>query len=257
MVKARPYYAQGAASARYYDLVASADRSISDDVTLYGNMTPEGGSILELGSGTGRGASALAGQGFRVLGVEIAPSMLAQAQAARDLAPEAVRDRLRYVQGDMTSLALVETFDVVLCPFYALAHVPRGAAWQNIFSGVVRHLRPGGLAAFHMPDVGKMSLPPPPPNQPVLQQTATDGSRLTLYVLEHAFRPGLDRMDITLDYVVTGPSGEKHSPERLTYYGGDPDPFALKVGLIVDRPPVPLGDQGQVHVYRRPSSGQV
>ena len=32
---------------------------------------------------------------------------------------------------------------------------------------------------------------------------------------------------------------------------------ALKVGLIVDRPPVPLGDQGQVHVYRRPSSGQV
>jgi len=111
---------------------------------------------------------------------------------------------------------------------------------------------PGGLAGFHMPDASKMALPPPPPNVPVFQQATADGASLTLYVLEHTFRQGLDRMDLTLDYVVSGPQGVQHNPERLTYYAGDPDPFAIKAGLILDRPPLALAEQGQVHIYRRP-----
>lgn len=252
MARTRPYYASGSASVQFYDLVAAADRAIAEDVALYGGLAPEGGSILELGSGTGRVATALADKGFQVLGVELAPAMLAKARAGLDELPEPVRHRLRYRQGDMTSLSLGESFDTVICPFYALAHIPRGAAWENTFKGVFKHLRPGGLAAFHMPDIDKMALPPPPPTQPVLQQVAPDGTGLTLFVLEHAFRPGLNRMDLTIDYVVTRPAGVQHSPEKLTYYGGDPDPFALKAGLLVDRPPVPLGGLGWVHLYRRP-----
>lgn len=252
MAKSRPYYAQGGASARYYDLVASSDRAIVEDVALYGKLAPPAGSVLELGSGTGRVASALAQQGLRVLGVEIASAMLAQAEAARTSASQTIQDLVRYVQGDMTSLALGETFDAVICPFYGLAHLPRGAAWQNTLNGAFKHLRPGGLAAFHLPDVSKMALPPPPPTHPVLQEITPEGNTLTLYVLDHAFRPGLDRMDLTLDYVVTSPGGAQHNAERLTYYGGDPDPFALKAGFVVDRAPIPLADEGQVHIYRRP-----
>src|SRR5699024_3228271 len=127
-----------------------------------------GGSILELGAGTGRVTLALAERGLHVLGLDLAPTMLVQAEAKLATASPDIRDRVRFRRADMAALNLGETFDAVIAPYFALAHLPAGAAWRNVFAGVARHLRPGGRAAFHMPLAEVLSQPAPPRKTPVL-----------------------------------------------------------------------------------------
>lgn len=141
--------------------------------------------------------------------------------------------------------------NVVVCTFYALAHLPVGAAWKNTFRAVAKHLKPGGRAAFHLPVAHKMGAIPPPPDQSVLLQSTEDGRTLALYVAEQTLREKLGRMDLTLRYPVSGPGGQSDSLERLTLYTGDPAPFAAAVGLKYAEPPIDLGGVGLVHIFER------
>jgi SAM-dependent methyltransferase len=254
MLKARPYYAQNGASAVFYDLLTSADRSLDGDLDLYAGLIPEGGSVLELGAGTGRVSQGLAERGFNVVGLEIAPAMLIQAEAKRVAAPDEVARRLRYVQGDMTAFTLGETFDVVLCPFFAMAHLPGGTAWINAFRSISKHLKPGGFAAIHLPLGDKMSTAAPPADQAVFSRPIEGGRTLTLYVVGRTMNPKIGRMDLTLDYVVRAANGVEQSRdrERLTFYHANPDPIAAAEGLNVAQDPVEFGGVGAIHVYRRP-----
>ena len=180
--------------------------------------------------------------------------MLAQAQARRAaLAPD-VAARIELRQGDMTSLDLKRTFDLVVCPFFTLAHVPAGAAWRNTFRTAARHLRPGGLAAFHLPKLEIMRLPGPPnPDLPVMDEPLEGGRRLRLYIRERRFREDLGRLEQVIEYVVIDGSGAvlKRSPERLTYWTTDPTPFAAAAGLAPDRPPIEHGGVGQIWVFAK------
>ena len=83
MTQARPYYADKALSAAFYDTVTAADVRLLGDIDVYAALIGAGGSVLELGAGTGRIAFALAELGHPVTGVEIAPTMLSQALAKR------------------------------------------------------------------------------------------------------------------------------------------------------------------------------
>jgi SAM-dependent methyltransferase len=254
VIKARPYYAAGGLSAAFYDVVAGADSRLGDDLEAYACLASEGGSILELGAGTGRLTAGLAERGFQVVGVDVAANMLARArEKVADLPPE-VAGRITLRQGDMTSLALGRTFDVVICPYFTLAHVPTGSAWRNTFAGAARHLKPGGLGAFHLPRLQVMrALPEPDPDRAVLDQPIGEGRRLRLFVLEREFRENVGRLDQVLDYVVVGAGGQilERSAERLTYYMGDPARLAAEAGLSLDRPPIDLGGIGDVWVFRR------
>jgi SAM-dependent methyltransferase len=225
----------------FYDLLTAADRSLDGDIELYASLIPAGGAVLELGSGTGRIAHALADTGRSVVGLELSRAMLERAEARRRASPP--RGQLRYMLGDMTDLRLRVAFDAVICPFYALAHLEPGEAWARTFAGVARHLKPGALAAFHMPSAQKMAeTSPPPPDAPVFKRPD-----LTLYVAGQKLDAS-GRYDIDLDYVTE----HGRSRERLTLYPGDPTPFAENAGFVVDRPPVALGGTGAVYVYRRP-----
>ncbi|MBS0334555.1 MAG: methyltransferase domain-containing protein [Proteobacteria bacterium] len=248
----RPYYAEKGLSAAFYDTVTAADRRLSGDLEIYAGLAPSGGSILELGSGTGRLAVALAELGFRVLGVEIAPAMLAQAQAKLADLPPHVAGRVELKRGDMTDIDLGRRFDLVICPYFALAHVPRGMAWKNTFATAARHLKSGGLAAFHLPLLEMMRLPGPAnPEAPVLDEPTPAGGRLQLFVLERSFREEVGRMDQVVEYVERDARGGvlRRSAERLTLYMTDPDPLAEPAGLTRDREPIPLGGAGEIHVF--------
>ncbi len=247
----RPYYSEKGASTEFYDLVTAADQALVGDIDIYAGMIPEGGAVLELGAGTGRVALELAARGRVVTGLDIAPAMLTQAEAKRSqLAPE-VAERVNFVRGDMTSFALDQTYDTIICTFYALAHLPVGAAWRNTFQAVAKHLRPGGVAAFHLPLALKMGATPPPSDHPVMLQSMEDGRTLAMYVAEQTMREKVGRMDLTLRYSVSGPGGRRDSLERLTLYTGDPAPFAAAVGLQYAEPPIDLGGVGLVHVFQR------
>lgn len=247
-----PYYAEKGLSAAFYDTVTAADARLAGDLEIYAGLCPPGGAILELGAGTGRLTFALAERGFSVMGVDIAPAMLAQANAKRAELDPAVARRVELKRGDMTALDLKQAFDLVICPYFTLAHVPRGAAWKNTFATAARHLKSGCLAAFHLPRPEIMRLPgPADPTQPVLDQPAPSGGRLKLYVRERSFREDVGRMDQVMEYVEFDARGGvlRRSLERQVFYYTDPAPLAAGERLTPDRDPIPLGDVGDVHVF--------
>jgi SAM-dependent methyltransferase len=255
MAQVSAYYADKGLSAAYYDLVTAHDASLHGDVDVYAAMAPPGGSILELGAGTGRVAAALAERGFSVLGLDISPAMLAQAEARRAALPAEVAERLAFRRGDMGALQLGRTFDTVIAPFFGLAHLPAGAAWRNVFAGVAAHLNAGGRAAFHLPEARLMTAPAPDPKAPVASFPVDDaGRRLQLFVHERRFREPMGRFDQVIDYVVVDAAGAalRRSRERLTYYAADPAPFAQAAGLVADGEPQSLGGVGSIHVFRKP-----
>src|SRR5690606_8801449 len=98
-------------SARFYDVVTDADTRLGGDVDIYAALAPDGGSVLELGAGTGRVTFALAERGRCVVGVDLSPAMLEKAAARLAQAPPEIAGRLAFRQGDMTALDLKRTFD--------------------------------------------------------------------------------------------------------------------------------------------------
>jgi SAM-dependent methyltransferase len=252
MATTHPYYAEKGLSAAFYDTVTAADVRLEGDLEIYAGLCPPGGAILELGAGTGRLTFSLAERGFSVVGVDIAPAMLAQASAKRAELDPAVARRVELKRGDMTALDMKQQFDLVICPYFTLAHVPRGAAWKNTFATAARHLKPGRLAAFHLPRLEIMRMPgPADPSLPVLDQTAPSGGRLQLFVRERSFREDVGRMDQVMEYVELDARGGvlRRSLERQIFYYTDPVPLAAAVGLNPERDPIPLGDVGDIHVF--------
>lgn len=251
---AKPYYAPGSLSAAYYDLITDADVRLRGDEDIYAGLVPAGGSALELGAGTGRLTAGLAARGHRLVGVDISPTMLAQAQARVAALPDDIRSRIELVRGDMTALDLKRTFDLVFLPFFTLAHVPAGAAWKNTFAVMAKHMALGALAACHLPRLDLMQrAPPAQAHLPVMDEPLPDGRRLKMFVTERSFRPGINRLEQVIEYALAEPGGRivQRSPERLTYYMTDPTPFAAAAGLAPDREPINVGDVGDVWVFRR------
>lgn len=105
------------------------------------------GSLLELGCGTGAVLAGLAAD-MPVSGIDLSPEMLAAAAGN-------VRGA-RLVQADMTRFSLGVRFDVVICVFDTLNHLPRFNSWLELFDRVHEHLAPGGLFAFDVNTVGRL-----------------------------------------------------------------------------------------------------
>jgi SAM-dependent methyltransferase len=254
MAGVKPYYSPGSLSAAFYDVVTAADARLSGDVEVYAGLAPAGGAVLELGAGTGRVTAALAERGFEVVGVDLSRPMLAQAEARRAALPPVVAARIALKLGDMTSLDLKRAFDLVVCPYFTLAHVPVGAAWKNAFATAARHLAAGGLAAVHLPLLDLMRQASPPDSQAVvLDEPLPGGGRLRLRVVERRFREGLARLEQVIEYEEVDGFGRsrRRSAERLAYFMADPEPFAAAAGLTLDRAPIPLGGVGEIWVFRK------
>lgn len=245
-----PYYATDSGSALYYDLVTAADTSLAGDIAIYAELAGRRASILELGTGTGRVAIGLAERGYDVTGIDIAPTMLRQAEAKQRALPAHVAARLRFVRGDLTALALGRHFDAIFVPYFTLAHLQPATSWRRAFAGIARHLAPGGIVALHLPVADQMAAPPPPPDRPVFGATIDGDRMLTLFVAGKTF-PKPDRMTLSLDYVVATRSGTRVSRSRevLTYFAADPIPYAERAGLRSSRAPIPLGKSGMIHIF--------
>lgn len=134
--------------ARFYDQ-ANGDRA--EDVDLIRSVIrryrPAAASLLELGCGTGAVLAGLAGE-FEVTGVDRSPEMLA---IAAGTVPSA-----RLVQADITAFDLGRTFDVAICVFDTVNHLPSLAGWHALFARVREHLAGGGLFVFDVNTTGRL-----------------------------------------------------------------------------------------------------
>ena len=126
------------AVAPFYDLDLEG---YDADIALYVELAARAeGPVLELGSGTGRVALALAAEGHEVVGVDISEAMLDIARArVSSNGPE-------WVHADLRTLELGRQFPLVLVPLGGLQHMEELDDLRAAFDSVGRHLAPGGLA---------------------------------------------------------------------------------------------------------------
>ena len=126
---------------KYYDFIAGGSQDIFvpfilDSINAY---KPESKSILELGSGTGNNLIALSKK-FETYGLELSPEMLAISKK---------KDKKSvYSQGDMSDFDLGQKFDVIICMFDSINHLPSLNHWKKTFDCSHRHLVDGGLFIF-------------------------------------------------------------------------------------------------------------
>jgi len=96
---------------------------------------------LDVGCGVGRWSRLLAARGATVTGVDLSPTMIAQAQ--RRAAAEGVGERCRFRVQDLSKLDVGEQFDLVL-GVTVLQHILDPGALAAAVLGMTAHLAPGG-----------------------------------------------------------------------------------------------------------------
>ncbi len=100
-----------------------------------------GTRVLDVGCGVGRWSRLLAARGALVTGVDLSPTMIAQAQ--RRAAAEGVADRCRFLVRDLSRLEVEGPFDLVL-GVTVLQHILDPALLRDAVVAITRHLAPGG-----------------------------------------------------------------------------------------------------------------
>jgi SAM-dependent methyltransferase len=134
--------------AKFYDQIMGDRSELIERVRGYvRRYLPDAGSLLELGCGTGAVLAGLA-DGLQVTGIDLSPEMLAAAKSHLTGA--------NLVRADITEFSLGTTFDVVICVFDTLNHLPTFDAWLAMFRRVDAHLAEGGLFVFDVNTVGRL-----------------------------------------------------------------------------------------------------
>jgi SAM-dependent methyltransferase len=100
-----------------------------------------GARVLDVGCGIGRWSRLLAARGALVRGVDLSPTMIAEAR--RRAAVQGVADCCRFAVADLAHLELGEQFDLVL-GVTVLQHIVDPVLFREALSVMVAHLAPGG-----------------------------------------------------------------------------------------------------------------
>lgn len=129
------------------------DVSVSDwpgEIDFYHRIVDQevksnNGTVLEVACGTGRVAIRLAQNGVNVVGLDRSSEMLEVArQKSADL------QNMRWVQGDMRSFELDETFGLVIIPGHAFQNLITPEDQVACLECIKQHLNPGGALVIHL-----------------------------------------------------------------------------------------------------------
>ena len=138
------YYATPELAAHY-----DADHADRVDFLFYRRLAADlaAGRVIDIGCGTGRLCSQLAGDGYQVLGVDPQPTMLDIA-ATQPNAPA-----VRWIQGTSDDLP-TGWADLVIMTGHVAQYFLSDADWQHVLGEVRRALRPSGYLAFEVRNRG-------------------------------------------------------------------------------------------------------
>ena len=139
----------------YRRILPFYDQELADrgdgELWAWAASAPPGCRVLELGAGTGRATAWLARTAGRVVGLELAPEMIAVAR--RKLAGFS---NVWLVAADMREAPLASRFDLVTAIDDPFVHLTQDEDRERAFSTAARHLVPGGRflldAAWFSPD---------------------------------------------------------------------------------------------------------
>lgn len=135
-------------SAGYYELLRTADGSDGwPPVRFFADLVPDGGSVLELGPGTGRITLAVAERAAKVYCLERSAAMRAVLLSKLAQRP-GLLDRVTVLDGAAPDFALNRRFDLV-CFGGVLEHISPDDR-PRLFTTIREHLVDGGLLAMDM-----------------------------------------------------------------------------------------------------------
>jgi SAM-dependent methyltransferase len=110
-----------------------------------------GGTVLELGCGTGALTRHLVSAGHRVIATDASPAMLARARRA---VPGAAQVRQLVLPGDP-----LPPVDAVVCTGHVLNYLTDTGAVHQALSAIAGSLRPGGMLALDVADLAWLAAP--------------------------------------------------------------------------------------------------
>lgn len=128
-----------------YDTVSQV---LSSLLTRYGKSK---GLLLDLACGTGSVSVRLAKKGYEVIGVDLSPEMLSEAQNKAYSAGQ----NILFLCQDMTALDLYGTVDAAVCTLDGLCHLPDEESVQAALRKVSLFMNPGGVFLFDVNSVYK------------------------------------------------------------------------------------------------------
>jgi SAM-dependent methyltransferase len=134
-----------------YDTIAELydpwSRGVTEDVGFYvAESRRSGGTVVELGVGTGRIAIPIAQKGKRVIGVDSSREMLAACRRRAETA--GVAELLDLRLGDLRSPPLQEQVPLVICPFRSYLHLADDGERIEALEAAREALVPGGRLIF-------------------------------------------------------------------------------------------------------------
>ena len=157
-------------NAAYYDFLS---RGMPGDVEFYlKEIRGTGSPVLELGCGTGRLLVPIALEGFEVVGLDRAPSMLEIARDKVGQLPPDVRERIEIVDGDMRDISLNRRFKLVIIPYRAFLHLLTVEDQRSALTSIHEHLENGGRLVFNIFD---------PNLEMIVARSSNVGEALTLF----------------------------------------------------------------------------
>jgi SAM-dependent methyltransferase len=128
--------------ARLYDLMFPGGGPAVDFFRAEANR--QGGSVLELGCGTGHKLIPIASDGHPCVGLDSSSDMLAEAQRKANERGVPVE----WMHGDMRAFDLGGTFDFVFITANSLLHLHEAEDLVSCFLSVRRHMAPGARFVF-------------------------------------------------------------------------------------------------------------
>lgn len=101
------------------------------------------GSMLDVGCGTGGHSLELSGRGYRMTGVDLSPSMVAQAGVKSEALPE--DQRPTWLVGDARSFEAEGVFDAAIMMFAVVGYLTTNDDVMRGLRNIRRHLTPGAV----------------------------------------------------------------------------------------------------------------
>lgn len=136
------------ALARLYDLDLADD---AGDLDLYLALAARvDGPIVELAVGTGRLAVPLAAAGYRVVGMDLDPAMLARARARAERAGPDVAARLELVEADLIDVGPADAgrFGLAILGLNSILLLAERGLQRRAVATMARLVAPGGLVVI-------------------------------------------------------------------------------------------------------------
>jgi SAM-dependent methyltransferase len=175
----------------YYDLFRAKDGDCAlPSPRFFADLTPPGGSVLEIGPGTGRITLAVAEQAGTVWCLERSTTMRAVLLAKLAERPH-LWDRVTVLPGSAPHFQLDRSFDYV-CLGGVLEHIS-AADRPVLFRSIADHLVPDGTVAIDM----VLTQPTPEMPEQLVDEVTLGECRYTLSAQADRLGPDLSRLHMT------------------------------------------------------------